>query len=280
MNVVNELMTDMKYLADLCVRIVSFKGENKMFCKNCGKEIDEKSKYCQNCGTPVNSSPAVNINVVRNEVSSKNILHYAAIISCILVLILSLTKWLELKCWYISGDYSAFGFRSVIKTLSDFGDMGLLTIFSVVLIVCCVLILGLNAYYLVRLFSASSYSENNDHVVCGYNVMMITGIVYICLFLFTIILSTPDQYGVFELTVNTKLYVIVAITVANRFFLLPKYNEILYYEDKYKKENESVNKAPSKARTAKQQGWMCEFCDTLNEDNRVFCKNCNEYKSK
>ncbi len=28
------------------------KGENKMFCKNCGKEIDDKATVCIHCGVP------------------------------------------------------------------------------------------------------------------------------------------------------------------------------------------------------------------------------------
>lgn len=30
-----------------------------MFCKNCGKEIDDKASICVHCGVPTNSNPAV-----------------------------------------------------------------------------------------------------------------------------------------------------------------------------------------------------------------------------
>ncbi|MDZ4907450.1 zinc-ribbon domain-containing protein, partial [Clostridium perfringens] len=30
-----------------------------MFCKNCGKEIDDKASICVHCGVPTNSNPGV-----------------------------------------------------------------------------------------------------------------------------------------------------------------------------------------------------------------------------
>ena len=43
--------------------VISGKKEGKMFCKNCGKEVDANAEFCGNCGTRVSeaaSQPAVN----------------------------------------------------------------------------------------------------------------------------------------------------------------------------------------------------------------------------
>ena len=53
-----------------------------MFCKNCGKELDDKSDVCLNCGCFVKEqAPAVNVNTTDGSIAKKG--WFLAIMCCI-----------------------------------------------------------------------------------------------------------------------------------------------------------------------------------------------------
>ena len=52
-------MSALLLLAYLFCSRISVVGGKKMYCKNCGKEIEDKVKFCPNCGTATSSVPQV-----------------------------------------------------------------------------------------------------------------------------------------------------------------------------------------------------------------------------
>ena len=58
-----------------------------MYCKNCGKQIDENKKFCENCGVQIiaqgntpNSTPNINKNTIKSNNKVYKILSYIGIL--------------------------------------------------------------------------------------------------------------------------------------------------------------------------------------------------------
>ena len=52
-----------------------FDGGKNMFCKNCGKEIEDSAKFCKHCGASMNDNTAAigNESVKQNAVTDSEV---------------------------------------------------------------------------------------------------------------------------------------------------------------------------------------------------------------
>lgn len=211
-----------------------------MFCRNCGKEIVENAKFCSFCGESTGTSS----NVIAKTVSKglinfdkETVLHYLSMITSAIIILLTFSKWIRIESWIISSDISTLGLLKRIDALSKYGDTKALTGFAIIYIFLMVVIITLAIQYILKAYKTGLNTCDNGHIVYGYPAMLAVAIVCGLFVVLSLIIFSSNEYDAINMHFNEKAYYIIGLACLNRFVLLPRLNEIIYY----RKERNNIN---------------------------------------
>lgn len=222
-----------------------------MFCKQCGKQIDDNSAYCSYCGAGLKGENEQNLpQKVREKRPFMDLVlwHWVSIACSAGILIFSFAEWIKIpfireyaEGWGVKSKYTTLGLLEVVDQITGTDDSELkwLWFIAVFIVIINVIILYLSGAYIFRSCKADPYDKSNEHIVYGYSSMLaIIILLVICMVIFFILNIIAREMGSwFEsdiISFNAPMYIILVLACLNRFLLLPTYSDKHYYEIKSK----------------------------------------------
>ncbi len=154
-----------------------------MFCKNCGKELEEQSKFCPSCGTA--TGEVLNVNTKRVQsggtvyFDTETVFYYLSMVCGVGIIFLVFSKWFRIDSWIIRSNLSVWGTIKAMYELYKYQnemnfreDYGMFIVAIVLLIIFAMLIIGLSAYYVWKAYKTGARAKDNEHMIYGYPAML------------------------------------------------------------------------------------------------------------
>lgn len=228
-----------------------------MYCKKCGKKLTDSDIFCPSCGESVNeesqstqakpadsinSNGAADINAKAAKLlSSKGKYAVSSICASILLIILLLSKWINVPMLrnmssLLGGAASSNGSYSILKlvfSLKGVAKSGYLPsssrVIMVLLILTLTVLLVLSIYFLGR-FTYEFFSKNEKNIGRFKSGLICTIILFVvCFFGMLIINSTISDktYGLYSeaLSLTGGAYFTGIAAVLAKIFLVKKFEE-------------------------------------------------------
>lgn len=221
-----------------------------MYCKKCGKEMDDSAKICDSCGQSVEEKKVV------DGVVYTKVIYYSSILCIITALLLVFSDWITIRSFGIESEFEAlegaleeyFGVTvNSFKTGKPLSVLGMFVwateIFDVptdvtVFLICLltVIIVVLCMLYVIKFFRAGSNSKSNRHITFGYtsNLVLIVGCVIV--FVLSLVYSGRAYFDKEHAGIlfSWGFYIMFALLCINRFILLPKLKNMSAKKDQGK----------------------------------------------
>jgi len=236
-----------------------------MYCSKCGRKVENEQNICSGCGSTVNSSVFV-------ESSEKKKYSSIGLLSAIVVVVLAFTKWIRIEKDLLLGYEEDMKF-TVLNLLNkaeelynwteEFAPFGLAMLLAglvfIVICLCC---------SIIRNFHLYSNDNSNYKYIETIEIMLNYIIILFIIVLILPWISTVDGYRIFSYGI--EFWLMVGIVCANKFFVLPKYVEIINCE---KKASEREKADENKSTNGK---WICKNCGEENSASSYHCTVCSE----
>ena len=216
------------------------KVDVKMYCKNCGKEMNKSDKFCKECGQSAlaeittqaeNSSSTVRSSI--NSLSNKDINFWGALATSLILAILMFQKWVSIPVVSMLGyeNYSKFSLFELLKGIENINNIiseniassTVLMTVALISVLSCIICLILLAVFCYKLLS------NSNSTGIG-SAAMIIGIILPIVFILTILTVNLEiennSYGyisnAFELTATP--YIVLVLSMVGQFLFIMKLN--------------------------------------------------------
>lgn len=227
-----------------------------MFCKNCGKELEEQFKFCPSCGTATGEGLNANTKRVQSGgtvyFDTETVFYYLSMVCGVGIIFLVFSKWFRIDSWIIRSNLSVWGTIKAIYELYQHQievsfyenyemfseNYGMFIVVIILLIILALLIIGLSAYYVWKAYKTGARAKDNEHMIYGYPAMLTIAIACGVFAIVLKMIMSSDKYSVLNIQFNDNFYYIITLACINRFVIMPVLNRCIYYRNKKDKGEE------------------------------------------
>lgn len=266
--------------------------EDKMFCRNCGKEIKSSDKFCFGCGSGTADEIKQPHSQYQHETNDEILAQkqdiieekpvykrdnyfYGTVITSAVLIVLLLLRWIRIPLLNVlslrgmKSEYSLFEWVSGISRLSDTyggmsGALGLCGIIAAVCGICIVLL----TFFIWKLFNDI---DGNGTVGIGSLAFILSAVLAVAVILVTSAINSEiynQTYGMFDKLFELTLfpYVVIVGALTAKFMFLRKVEDDL----------EKLNILNTKAEAVKNENDI----DELALDNKIFPSDAKKLKEE
>lgn len=152
-----------------------------MFCRNCGKEIQNDSRFCPACGQSVEMKTLINTYALKktaSDIDAGKEWSFLLLINTIIILLMTLSKWIRVESLLVDGYFDIFGLFNVLKRISEFGNVCVLYLIVFLYGITIFITFGICIIYSVKVFRSNILCTQKDDIDLCFLVMTILIVVY------------------------------------------------------------------------------------------------------